>query len=68
MKTNTDPGTRYRKSPFKLLIKAIRETPQTRQLSLLRLAVPPPLEGQTLWLKTPHTSDTERKGIKLELT
>lgn len=49
-----------------LLSRDVQESPQTVETVAIALGCPPELEGKTLLLKTPHTSDTGLRGIKVE--
>lgn len=56
------------KPPLKWLIRIVQEIPQTTQVIASALGCFPELEGETLLLNAPHTSDTGLGAIKLELT
>lgn len=63
---NRIPSVRHGKTPFKSLVRKVKETPQILQAFILVCLSE--LEGETLLLKTPCMFDTRLGGIELELT
>lgn len=55
-----------RKTPSELSIRGLKESPNIKSIAIA-LDCFLEVEGKTLFLKSPHTSDFEFKGIKLDL-
>lgn len=61
-RSDKNRNTRQEKQSFELLVRIVQETPKTLQNIVITFGCLPEVEGKSLLLKTPCTSETEPRG------